>query len=423
LKDINKDVILNYTDEERIKGGNKMFTNEQIDKLLTMYKENGIELRKGVIKPNYSTVLRGSDLISVRKDLLKEGDRLVISDGETLAIITSVDSIVRGRGLVQFRKEFPSKFYQITSQSLVYRGDVGKQINVSDLYSSLSTLKNNVKRLKYYNRVELKLSDKYVDDNHGKRLRDLNLSVVNNRLLSRKYTSEIEYILDNEYNINFYKILTRNTTVLDLIKGSIHSEQDVHRLLLEKGISLTTKLLTELKEELLNCLTKVNEFEKILADIVIETGKLSRESDVNVINGYISDSERLLQDCIEQDLSGISAGLHSEKLQKLSSGKELDNNYIIIQPLLDELYSADSMKNNRLTFDLEYYLNEAVITYGRENWVKTRKLDYYGYLVGNVNSEEVLTTTEASVLKEVVELIHELFMYVYKKEGQLNVYK
>jgi hypothetical protein len=196
-----------------------MFTNEQIDKLLTNYKENGKELSGNGTKSLYSTVLRGSELLSVRKDLVKEGDRLVISDAETLAIITSVDSIVRGRGLVQFRKVFPSKFYQITSQSLVYRGDVGKQINVSDLYSSLSTLKNNVKRLKYYNRVELKLSDKYVDEKHGKRLMNLNLSVVNNRLLSRKYTSEIEYILDNEYNINFYKILTKYKCIR-FIKGS-----------------------------------------------------------------------------------------------------------------------------------------------------------------------------------------------------------
>lgn len=407
-----------------------MFTNEQIDKLLTMYKENGMELRKGVIKPNYSTVLRGSELISVRKDLLKEGDRLVISDGETLAIITSVDSIVRSRGLVQFRKVFAEKFNQVLTQSSVYLGDVGKPVDVSILFKLVSNLKTTVKRLKYYNRVELKASDETIEENHGRRLLRLNLSVVNNRLISRTYTKELEYILDNEYNPNFYKLLTRDKRVLDLINVNLYTEQDVRRFLIKTGGS---KVVNELQDEVVSCLNKANEFEIILADIVIETGKLIKEyevpevPEVNGVDELISDCERLLQDCFEQDLSGISAGLNSEKLKVLSvtnkRAKELieSDEYDIVSPLLDELYSATSVQDNDLTFDLEYYLNSEIVEYGVKMGLKVRKADYCGVLVGD--NDLVLTKDEAKALKEVVELIHELFMVVYKKDGQLNVYK
>lgn len=404
-----------------------MFTNEQIDKLLTNYKENGKELSGKGTKSMYSTVLRGKELISVRKDLVKEGDRLVISDAETLAIITSVDSIVRSRGLVQFRKVFADKFNQVLSQSSVYLGDVGKPVDVSILFKLVSNLKTTVKRLKYYNRVELKASDETIEENHGRRLLRLNLSVVNNRLISRAYTKELEYILDNNYNQNFYKLLTRDKRVLDLINVNLYTEQDVRRFSMENGGS---KVVNELQDEVVSCLKKANEFEIILADIVIETGKLIKEYEVSEVKGVselISDCERLLQDCIEQDLSGISAGLHSEKLKKLSvtnkRAKELieSDEYEIVNPLLDELYSATSVEDNDLTFDFEYYLNSEIVEYGVKMGLKVRKADYCGVLVGD--SDLVLTKDEAKAVKELVTLIHELFMFVYKKDGQLNVYK
>lgn len=393
-----------------------MFTNEQIDKLLTNYKECGLEISKTGGKYMYSTVLRGDELLSVRKDLVKDSDRLLLNDGETLAIIASVASVVKSKGLVQFRKVFPSKFKQVLTQSSVYLGGVGKVVDVSEIFNLVGVLRTNVARLNYYTRLEVKLSDEYVNSTHGKRLEDLNLKAVGNKLVSTKYTKEIEYILTTNYTVNLYKVVTKDSMILNLLTTPVYSESALRVRLIEKGY---TSKVSELKDELVRSLARVNEYETLLSNIVVETGKLSRESDVNVINGYISDSERLLQDCLEQDLSGISAGLHSEKLQRLSSGKELDNNYIIIQPLLDELYSADSMKNNRLTFDLEYYLNEAVITYGRENLVKTRKLDYYGYLVGDSKDGLLLTEDEAEALKELSTLIHELFMYVYKNEGKL----
>lgn len=403
-----------------------MFTNEQIDKLLTMYKDNGKEISNGG-KSLYSTVLRGKELVSVRKDLVKDGDRLVISDAETLAIITSVDSIVRSRGLVQFRKVFAEKFNQVLSQSVVYLGDVGKPVDVSILFKLLSNLKTTVKRLKYYNRVELKASDETIVENHGRRLLRLNLSVVNNRLLSRTYTKELEYIFDNEYNPNFYKILTRDKRVLDLINVPLNSEMDVRRQLMEK---VYYKDINEISDEVVRCLIKANELERILSDIVRETGKLIKEYEVPEVKGVeelISDCERLLQDCLEQDLSGISAGLHSEKLKILSGtdkrAKELFESYEyeIVSPLLDELYSSGSMQNNNLTFDFEYYLNSELVEYGVKMGLSVRKEDYYGILVGD--NDLVLTKDEAKALKEVVELIHELFMVVYKKEGSLNVYK
>lgn len=393
-----------------------MFTNEQIDKLLTNYKECGLEISKTGGKYMYSTVLRGDELLSVRKDLVKDSDRLLLNDGETLAIIASVDSIVRSKGLVQFRKVFPSKFKQVLTQSSVYLGGVGKVVDVSEIFNLVGVLRNNVARLNYYTRLEVKLSEEYVNSTHGKRLEELNLKSVGNKLVSTKYTKEIEYILTTNYTVNLYKVVTKDRMLLSLLKTPAHSESALRVRLIEKGY---TSKVSELKDELVRSLARVNEYETLLSNIVVETGKLSRESDVNVINGYISDSERLLQDCIEQDLSGISAGLHSEKLQRLSNGKELDNNYIIIQPLLDELYSVDSMKNNRLTFDLEYYLNEAVITYGRENWLKTRKLDYYGHLVGDSKDVLLLTEDEAEALNELISLIHKLFMYVYKNEKTL----
>lgn len=296
-----------------------MFTNEQIDKLLTMYKDNGKEISTGG-KPLYSTVLRGKELVSVRKDLVKAGDRLVIGDQETLAIITSVDSIVRSRGLVQFRKVFAEKFNQVLTQSSVYLGGVGKPVDVGNLFHLIVALKTTVKRLKTYNRVSLTLMDESVEQGYGGRLALFDLMVLNNRVVSRKYTKELEYILDNPYNKNFYKILTRDKRVLDLLTVPLNSEMDVRRQLMEKVYS---KTINEIKDEIVSCLTKANEFERILSFIVTETGNIIKDEvtdfkEVNRIIEVINDCERLLQDCLEQDLSGVSDGLHSEKLKRLS---------------------------------------------------------------------------------------------------------
>lgn len=65
-----------------------MFTNEKLDNLLTMYKENYLEGKKQ--GGSYSTILRDYELMSIRKDLMKEGDKLVISDKETLTFIKIV---------------------------------------------------------------------------------------------------------------------------------------------------------------------------------------------------------------------------------------------------------------------------------------------------------------------------------------------
>ena len=65
-----------------------MFTNEKLDNLLTMYKENYLEGKKQ--GGSYSTILRDYELMSIRKDLMKEADKLVISDKETLTFIKIV---------------------------------------------------------------------------------------------------------------------------------------------------------------------------------------------------------------------------------------------------------------------------------------------------------------------------------------------
>ena len=103
-----------------------MFTNEQIDNLLTMYKDHVLEYEKApgtdinsgltVSKESYSTVMRGRELLSVRKDLLKEGDRLVISDEETLECMHLVSRILKEKGLVKFRKIFPKNFKKCVIQ-------------------------------------------------------------------------------------------------------------------------------------------------------------------------------------------------------------------------------------------------------------------------------------------------------------------
>lgn len=88
---------------------------------------------------------------------------------------------------------------------------------------------------------------------------------------------------------------------------------------------------------------------------------------------------------------------------------------------MDELYSAASVQDNNLTFDFEHYLNSEIVEYGVKMGLRVRKADYCGVIIGDTDLE--LTTEEAKAVKEVVTLIHELFMLVYKKEGSLNVYK
>ena len=392
-----------------------MFTNEQIDKLLTNYKESGLEISKTGGKYMYSTVLRGDELLSVRKDLVKDSDRLLLNDSETLAIITSVDSIVRGKGLVQFRKFFPAKFKQVLTQSSVYLGGVGKVVDVSELFNLMGALRNNVPRLNYYSRLEVKLSDEYVNSTHGKRLSELNLKAVGNKLVSTKYTKEIEYILNTHYTVNLYKVVTKDRMILNLLKTPVYSESALRVRLMEKGY---TGKVNELKDELVRSLARVNEYETLLSNIVVETGKLSRESDVSVINGYISDSERLLQDCLEQDLSEISSGSHSEKLARLTNGKPFYEEFMYerVRRILDAIYTRRGIPKGFEYYDLNLALNEAMVEYGGDTLTNIRKLDYYGHLVGDSKDGLLLTEDEAEALNELISLIHKLFMYVYKNE-------
>lgn len=265
-----------------------MFTNEQLDNLLTMYKDNvkecekatGTDINSGltVSKGSYSTVMRGRELLSVRKDLLKVGDSLVISDEETLECMHVVSRVLKEKGLVKFRKEFPKNFRNGLTSSRVYTSGLGKRFAIESFSKSLESLRKSVSRLEAYRGFDLKLSDEYIKENHGGRLKGLGFLVENNRLVSIKYREDIHYILKTYPNDNTYKKFIKDDLLFKLLigyqDGKKVDEARILGTLVKKG---EYQKLNSIKAELNRGLTKVKEFESILESMLRETRRLNIE--------------------------------------------------------------------------------------------------------------------------------------------------
>lgn len=408
-----------------------MFTNEQLDKLLTMYKENYLESEQ-TINTIYSTVLRGSEIISVKKELLKKGDKLVISDQDTLTNIGMVGSFVKDKSLMRYRVVFPDNFRERLMRSNVYLNGVGNMSDIAGLNRLLGSLRDSVKRLKYYNVVDLRsdLSDDYVRDMYGSNLTRLHLNVDNNRLESTKHNEVIDYIINNEYSFNFYKILTSDEFVLGLIKSGVQTDTNIRKKLM--GVKGGYLKLNDVKSELVRCINRVNEFDVLLSNMVVESLRINNEGETRGVEKVVSDTEKYLQNLVELDMSKLSKGSHYAKFDQLSLGNFLNSKsesyyfedrfnskeHEVVKDLLNKIYRRNLLVENKISFDIGLYFNESMRNYRKLINQELGDKDYYGVLVGDSNDK--LTYEEAKGMKDMVETLYELLIAVYEKEGNLD---
>lgn len=224
-------------------------------------------------------------LLSVRKDLLKEGDSLVISDEETLTQLNKLASVLKSKGLGRYRKGFPDYFRNVLTSSSVYASGIGNRFDVKSFSNSLESLRKSVKHLETYNSFALKLSDEYIRITHGERLKGLGFLVENNRLVSTKYRDEIHYILKTYPNDKTYKLFIKDELLYKLLVGNQDQEKRLIENALKKG---EYAKLNTIKAELNRGKTKIKEIEKILMVKVVETRRLNKEFE-NVVDPYAED--------------------------------------------------------------------------------------------------------------------------------------
>ena len=406
-----------------------MFTNEKLDNLLTMYKDNYLEGKKLGGKVIYSTILRDYELMSIRKDLMKEGDKLVISDKETLTFIKIVGVVVKTRCLVPYRDKFPNQFMERLSKSDVYLSGVGRPIDVGNLVFYLRALRGNVLGWKKHNIGKLIVSEEIVKERYAEDLGYANLSVDGDHLVTLKYREEVDYILGTDYNPNFYKLVTSDELVLKLLSEKTINDYTVSKVL--EGFKGGLFLMTAALKETISSYKKANLIDNQISSLSFETKEINKAEVPAKVKVIVADSERILQGILEMDMGKLSKGTHYAKFERLANGECLNSKsesyyfedrfnskeHEVLKELLNKVYRSDLLVDNKLTFDIELYVNEAMRKYKELINQNLRDKDYYGILIGD--SEDKLNFGEAKALNDMVETLNEFVVAVYEKEDKL----
>lgn len=407
-----------------------MFTNEKIDSLLTMYKENYLDGKKQGGKVIYSTILRDYELMSIRKDLMKDGDKLVISDKETLTFIKIVGLVIKTRCLVPYRDKFPNQFRERLSKSDVYLSGVGRPIDVGNLVFYLRALRGNVLGWKKHNIGKLIVSEEIVKERYAEDLGYANLSVEGDHLVTLKYREDVDYILGTDYNPNFYKLVTSDALVLKLLSEKTINDYTVSKVLegFKGGLFLTNATL----KEVISSYKKADLIDNQISSLSFETKEINKAEVPAKVKVIVADSERILQGILEMDMSKLSKGTHYAKFERLANGECLNSKseayyfedrfnskeHEVLKELLNKVYRSDLLVDNNLTFDIELYVNEAMRKYKDLINQNLRDKDYYEILIGA--SEDKLNFGEAKALKDMVETLNELVVAVYEKEDKFS---
>jgi hypothetical protein len=360
---------------------------------------------------------------------MKEGDRLVISDKETLTFIKIVGVVVKTRCLVPYRDKFPNQFRERLSKSDVYLSGVGRPIDVGNLVFYLRALRGNVLGWKKHNIGKLIVSEEVVKERYAEDLGYANLSVEGDHLVTLKYREEVDYILGTDYNPNFYKLVTSDELLLKLLSEKTINDYTVSKVL--EGFKGGLFLMNAALKETINSYKKADLIDTQISSLSFETTEINKAEVPAKVKVIVADSERILQGILEMDMSKLSKGTHYAKFERLANGECLNSKsesyyfedrfnskeHEVLKELLNKVYRSDLLVDNNLTFDIELYVNETMRKYKELINQNLRDKDYYGILIGD--SEDKLNFGEAKALKDMVETLNELVVAVYEKEDKL----